>query len=100
MNANELYSLLNDLPDDYVTAAAGTHKQSRKPLYVMIPALAACIVLLLAAAVYPKLRTQKPEIQDPVYTAETTAPPVTAAAVEKVIIAIAAAITFFIFFIF
>ena len=73
MNADELYTLLNDLPDDYVTAAAGTHRHSRRPLYVIVPAVAACITLLIAAAVYPKLRTQQPERrEDSVYT-ETVA---------------------------
>ena len=73
MNADELYTLLNDLPDDYVTAAAGTHRQSRRPPYVIVPAVAACITLLIAAAVYPKLRTQQPERrEDSVYT-ETAA---------------------------
>lgn len=73
MKADELYTLLNDLPDDYVTAAAGTHTQSRRPLYLIVPALAACITLLIAAAVYPKLKTQQPERQEPVSAAETTA---------------------------
>lgn len=79
MNADALYTLLNDLPDDYITAAAGTHKQSRRPLYMIVPALAACITLLIAAAVYPKLKTQQPERKDPVFTAETTAPQTTEA---------------------
>ncbi|MBP0966007.1 MAG: hypothetical protein J5722_00085 [Oscillospiraceae bacterium] len=83
MNADLLYTLLNDLPDDYITAAAGTHKQSRRPLYMIVPALAACITLLIAAAVYPKLKTQRPERQDPVFTAETTAPQGTEPAVSE-----------------
>lgn len=83
MNADELYTLLNDLPDDYVTAAAGTHRHSRRPLYVIVPAVAACITLLIAAAVYPKLRTQQPERrEDPVYT-ETTAAAFTTALPEE-----------------
>ncbi len=74
MKADELYTLLNDLPDDYVTQAAGTHRQSRKAIYIVIPALAACITLLIAAAVYPKLRTQMPErTEDSVYTDASTA---------------------------
>ncbi|MBR3447238.1 MAG: hypothetical protein IKH27_05500 [Oscillospiraceae bacterium] len=77
MKADELYTLLTDLPDDYVTAAAGMHTQSRRPLAMIVPALAACITLLIAAAVYPKLRTQQPERQEPVMTAETTAPQTT-----------------------
>ncbi len=74
MNADERYALLNDLPDDYVTAAAGTHRQSRRPLYMIVPAVAACITLLIAAAVYPKLRTEQPERrEEPVYTEATSA---------------------------
>lgn len=85
MNANELYKLLGDLPDDYVTAAAGTHRQSRISLHVIIPAIAACFVLLIAAAVYPKLRTQMPEMQDDsIYSMETTAEAKTTAAVTTV----------------
>ena len=82
MNADELYTLLNDLPDDYVTAAAGTHRQSRRTLYLMIPALAACITLVIAAAVYPKLRMQQPERKDPAYTAVTTSVTDTVTAAE------------------
>lgn len=77
MKAADLYTLLNDLPDDYVTAAAGSHQQPRRPLYMIVPALAACITLLIAAAVYPKLRTQQPERQEPVFTAETASPQTT-----------------------
>ena len=83
MKADELYTLLNDLPDDYVTAAAGTHTQSRRPLYLIVPALAACITLLIAAAVYPKLKTQQPERQEPVSAAETTAPQTNGAVITE-----------------
>ena len=83
MKADELYTLLNDLPDDYVTAAAGTHTQSRRPLYLIVPALAACITLLIAAAVYPKLKTQQPERQEPVSAAETTAPQTNSAVITE-----------------
>lgn len=64
---------MNTLPDEMiVTAVRSGYKRKRIPVR-MITVLAACLVIMIAAAVYPRLRTQKPEISEPpVSTAETT----------------------------
>lgn len=74
MNANLFSELLTDISDEYIVSAANPHS---KPIrWYQISAAAACIVLLIAAAVYPKLRIQTPEITEPpaaTITTETTA---------------------------
>ena len=74
MNANLFSELLTDISDEYIVSAANPHS---KPIrWYQISAAAACIVLLIAAAIYPKLRMQAPEITEPpaaTVTAETTA---------------------------
>ena len=83
MNALDIADLLNQLPDDMIVSAnVNTCRQqavqdepehSRAVRRYGLYAIAAVLVLLIAAAVYPKLRTQKPEVTDPpVMTAETT----------------------------
>ena len=74
MNANLFSELLTDISDEYIVSAANPHS---KPIrWYRISAAAACIVLLIAAAVYPKLRIQTPEITEPpaaIVITETTA---------------------------
>ncbi len=63
MNANLFSELMTDISDEYIVSAANPHS---KPIrWYQISAAAACIVLLIAAAVYPKLRIQTPEITEP-----------------------------------
>ena len=74
MNPITFSEILTDIPDSFIESAAEPHS---KPIrWYQISAAAACIVLLIAAAVYPKLRIQTPEITEPpaaIVTAETTA---------------------------
>ncbi len=78
MNPTTFSELLTDISDEYITSAANPHS---KPIHwYQVSAIAACIVLLMAAAIYPKLRIQAPEIAVPpesmteVITTTTTAP--------------------------
>lgn len=79
MNGEKLYELLQELPDEFITEAAGPHHKRRIAWRVMIPAIAACFAVIIAAAVYPKIRIQKPDITADVSSAATeqTAVPVT-----------------------
>ncbi len=72
MNPSAFSELLTDISDEYIVSAANPHS---KPIrWYQISAIAAGIVLLIAAAVYPKLRMQMPEVTEPpVMTAVTTA---------------------------
>lgn len=74
MNPEQFILMMNALPDAVIDSAnAPVIRQKRKPLFI-VPAAAACILVLIAAAVYPKLRMQTPEIAEPsAYTTETTA---------------------------
>ena len=73
MNPITFSEILTDIPDSFIESAAEPHS---KPIrWYQISAAAACIVLLIAAAVYPKLRMQTPEITEPpaaTVTTETT----------------------------
>ena len=73
MNHIVFSQILTDLPDEILDAAAKPF--CGKPvLRYSLPAIAAGIVLLIAAAVYPKLRTELPAVTEPpVQTAVTTA---------------------------
>lgn len=63
MNPKSFLGLMSDISDEYIVSAAKSHS---KPIHwYQISAAAACIVLLIAAAVYPKLRIQTPEITEP-----------------------------------
>lgn len=74
MNGEELYALLQDLPDDFITEAVVPYRKRRISLHVIIPAIAACLAVIIAAAVYPKIRMQKPDITaDPAIITETAA---------------------------
>ncbi len=79
MNAETFLELMNTLPDEMiVTAVHAEYKRKRMPVY-LLPAAAACLVIGLAAAVYPKLRMHTPEVTEPpAVTAETTSPVMTA----------------------
>ena len=63
MNPTAFSELLADISDEYIASAAKPHSKSVR--WYQISAVAACIVLLIAAAVYPKLRMQTPEITEP-----------------------------------
>lgn len=63
MNPKSFLGMMSDISDEYIASAANPHS---KPIrWYQISAAAACIVLLIAAAVYPKLRIQTPEITEP-----------------------------------
>ncbi len=63
MNPITFSEILTDIPDSFIESAA---EPNSKPIrWYQISAAAACIVLLIAAAIYPKLRIQTPEITEP-----------------------------------
>ena len=67
---------MNDLPDSVIDSANSPVVRPKHKIGYMIPAVAACFIALISAAVYPKLRIQTPEITEPpaaIVTAETTA---------------------------
>lgn len=78
MNPTTFSELLTDISDEYIVSAANPHNKSIR--WYQVSAIAACIVLLISAAIYPKLRIQTPEITAPlesmteVITTTTTAP--------------------------
>lgn len=89
MKPIDLAELLNDLPDEMIVPAAKPARTKPRRLQYFITSAAACLLVLIAAAVYPKLRVQKPgtipepETQitatdttaaDPALSAEQTAP--------------------------
>lgn len=78
MKNDVLLKLLEDLPDDLIESAAEP-EQSRRPVFLRyaVPAIAACMVIVLAAVIYPKLRTVTPERteESSFTTAVTTAQP-------------------------
>ena len=74
MNASAFSELLTDISDEYIVSAA--NPRIRSVHRYQVTAIAAGIVLLIAAAVYPKLRSQMPEVTEPpaaIITTETTA---------------------------
>ena len=63
MNPKSFLGMMSDISDEYIVSAAKPHS---KPIrWYQISAVAACIVLLISAAIYPKLRIQTPEITEP-----------------------------------
>ncbi len=60
MSQAEITALLNSLPDEWIDSAAAPQK--RKPISLLrtVPAIAACLAVLIAAAVYPRLRGTTP----------------------------------------
>ncbi len=76
MNPEQFILMMNDLPDSVIDSANSPVVRPKHKIGYMIPAVAACFIALIAAAVYPKLRMQTPEITEPpaaIVTAETTA---------------------------
>ncbi len=65
MNEWDRSKLLNQLPDEMIVSAYTTQHHKRHNIWYVIPSIAACIVLLISAAIYPKLRRQTPEIAVP-----------------------------------
>lgn len=75
MNAERFMELMNTLPDDMIVMAVHAEYRRRPKLIRFLPAVAACLVIGIFAAVYPKLRIQTPEITEPpaaIVTTETT----------------------------
>ena len=64
---------MNTLPDDMIVSAVhAEYKRRTLPVWLM-PAAAACLIIGITAAVYPKLRMQKPPVTEPVVSImETT----------------------------
>ncbi len=94
MNAERFMELMNTLPDDMIDTAVHAEYRRRPKLMRFLPAIAACLVIGIFAAVYPKLRIQTPEITEPPAatvitettaqtTAETTAVTVYTTAVSQ-----------------
>ena len=76
MSPEEFIQMMNELPDDIIEAANTPPVRKNIKIRYIIPAAAACIVILIAAALYPKLKTQTPAIlPESSYTEETTAAP-------------------------
>jgi len=60
-----LLKLLEDLPDDLIDSAADPQPHRRPVLLrYALPAAAACLVIAVSAFLWPKLRTEKPEIAE------------------------------------
>ena len=78
MNPTTFSELLTNISDEYIASAANPHSKSIH--WYQVSAVAACIVLMISAVIYPKLRMQTPEITEPpesaaeVITSTTTAP--------------------------
>ncbi len=62
MNALELARLLGDLPDEMITETDAAVYPGRHIRLAAVSAVAACIALLIAAAVYPRTRIEKPPV--------------------------------------
>ncbi len=76
MKNDVILKLLEDLPDDLIESAAEPEPR-RNPVFLRyaVPAIAACMVIVLAAVIYPKLRTETPErTEESVISAETALP--------------------------
>ncbi len=63
MNPKSFLGMMSDISDEYIASAAKPHSKTIR--WYQVFAIAACIVLLIAAAIYPKLRIQTPEIAVP-----------------------------------
>ena len=60
MTQAEITALLNTLPDEWIESAAAPRKRNRISLLRTVPAVAACMIVLIAAAVYPRLKGHTP----------------------------------------
>jgi hypothetical protein len=63
VNPKSFLGMMSDISDEYIASAANPHSKSIH--WYQVSAIAACIVLLIAAVIYPKLRIQAPEIAAP-----------------------------------
>lgn len=72
MNAEHFMDLLNTLPDDMIVSAVHAEYRHRTLPVWLMPAAAACLIIGIAAAVYPKLRMQKPPVTEPVISVTET----------------------------
>ncbi len=73
MNPEQFILMMNDLPDAVIDSANSPVVKQKKKIWYMIPAVAACFIALISAALYPKLRIQTPDITAlSVPTAEST----------------------------
>lgn len=70
MNPKSFLGMISDISDEYIVSAANPHNKTIH--WYQISAVAACVVLLIAAVIYPKLRTQTPETVPPAVVTETT----------------------------
>lgn len=68
MTPEELIGLMNELPDDMIDSANRTRFRRRGSIRYLIPAAAACLLVGIAAMLYPKLQTQKPAAVGPAET--------------------------------
>ncbi|HAG14283.1 MAG TPA: hypothetical protein DCG49_10555 [Ruminococcus sp.] len=76
MSPEEFIQMMNELSDDIIEAANTPPVRKNIKIRYIIPAAAACIVILIAAVIYPKLKTQTPAIlPETAYTDETTVAP-------------------------
>ncbi len=65
MKNDALLKLLEDLPDDLIDSAADPQPHRRPVLLrYALPAAAACLVIAVSAFIWPKLRTEKPEVTE------------------------------------
>ena len=65
MKNDALLKLLEDLPDDLIDSAADPQPHRRPVLLrYALPAAAACLVIAVSAFLWPKLRTEKPEVTE------------------------------------
>lgn len=60
MTQAEITALLNTLPDEWIESAVSPQKREPVSLLRTVPAVAACLIVLVAAVLYPKLRRQTP----------------------------------------
>lgn len=72
MKAEEFMELMNTLPDEMIASAVRSEPQRSHRTFYVMTSIAACLVVGIAAAVYPKLRTQKPEIAEPFFSVTST----------------------------
>ena len=70
MNPLRFSEILADIPDEFIVSAAEPQKKTVH--WSTISAVAACIVLLISAAVYPRLRVKTPEMIAPSATTTET----------------------------
>lgn len=92
MNAVTFSQILTDLPDEIIDAAAKP-SYGKPVLRYSLPAVAAGIVLLIAAAVWPKLRTELPGVTEPPAITAVTTAAVTSEAAQTVTVNTYTAVT-------